>query len=82
MPEVSAEASEETVPAEQTDVPSETEPAEETLPVIDDHDPDPVLTMDNSQVDVSSEGVYPVTYIAQEPVASYVHYDILEVDEF
>ncbi len=64
MPEVSAEAS------------------EETLSVIDDHDPDPVLTMDNSQVDVSSEGVYPVTYIAQEPVASYVHYDILEVDEF
>jgi len=40
------------------------EASEETLPVIDDHDPDPV------------------TYIAQEPVTSYVHYDILEVDEF
>ena len=97
VPEVSAEASEETVPAEQTDVLSETEPAEETLPVIDDHlapliygahdieafigdsiiyldgititddhDPNPVLTVDNSQVDVASEGVYPVTYIASD----------------
>ena len=36
------------------------------ITVTDDHDPDPVLAVDNSQVDVSEEGVYPVTYIASD----------------
>ena len=36
------------------------------ITITDDHDPDPVLAVDNSQVDVSTEGVYPVTYYASD----------------
>ena len=36
------------------------------ITITDDHDPDPVLAVDNSQVNVSEEGVYPVTYYASD----------------
>ena len=36
------------------------------ITVTDDHDPAPVLTVDNSLVNPSEEGDYPVTYVAED----------------